>query len=90
VRIDVAGGHLTRAVLVETGQVMPGSGFATVEALFVALGAANGAEGLNDVIVEFDRQLGFPTRIEFDSRSDTGDWVGSYYLRNAGALLTGP
>ena len=88
-RVEVVGGQLTRVVLLETGAEVPPAQrgrFPTVEQVFTSIRAASQDELLDDVIVEFDHQLGFPTHVSFITKPDILDGGSASYLRNAGPL----
>jgi hypothetical protein len=86
-RVEVVGGQLTRVVLLEPGEEVPPAQrgrFLTVEQVFTSIRAANQSELLDDVIVEFDQQLGFPTHVSFITKPDILDGGTASDLRNAG------
>ena len=88
-RVEVLGGQMTRVVLLDTGAEVPPAQrgrFVTVEQVFTSIRAANQNELLDDVIVEYDQQLGFPTRVRFIAKPDILDGGSASYLRNAGPL----
>lgn len=88
-RVEVVGGSVNRVVLLESGaEVAPAQRgrFPTVELVFSSIRAANDDESLEDVIVEFDRQLGFPRRVTFVPKPDILDGGSSSYLRYAGPI----
>lgn len=89
-RVEVVAGSVSRVVLLESGADMSAeqrSYFQTVEQVFGAIREANNHYGgLKDVIVEFDRTLGFPTEVNFVPEPDLVDGGGARYLRNAGPI----
>ena len=88
-RVEVVGGQMTRVVLLDTGAEVPPAQrgrFVTVEQVFTSIRAANQNELLDDVIVEYDQQLGFPTRVRFIAKPDILDGGSASYLRNAGPV----
>jgi len=82
-RVEVLGGQMTRVVLLDTGAEVPP---AQRGRFFTNIRAANQNELLDDVIVEYDQQLGFPTRVRFITKPDILDGGSASYLRNAGPL----
>jgi len=75
-RVEVVGGQMTRVVLLDTGAEVPPAQrgrFVTVEQVFTSIRAANQNELVDDVIVEYDQQLGFPTRVRSITRPDILD-----------------
>jgi len=75
-RVEVRGGVATRVVSLETGaEVSPQQRgyFPTVDGLFNRIRRATTDESLDDIEVEFDPVLGFPTRIVFQTRPNILD-----------------
>jgi hypothetical protein len=57
VKVEVVGGHVARVTVIATGAQL--TGYSTIDELFDQIRSATPA-----LIVEFDRSLGYPTRIE--------------------------
>lgn len=90
-RIEVVGGQVRKATLLETGEVITDMRLnywstRTVEALFASIRASGGEIYLADVKVTFDRLLGFPTLVRWIAESDVLDGGRSVMLRNAQQL----
>jgi len=89
-RVEVVAGNVSRVVVLETGVDVPLAErpfFPTVEQVFNYIRAANSDDGLKDLVVQFDRALGFPAYVSFVSKPDILDGGGTYYLRNARPVL---
>jgi len=85
-RVDVVGGQVTRVVMLATGAELPPlqrSYFQTVEGVFAAIHSAHDDDYLQDIRIEFDQHLGYPTRVDFVSQPNIADGGATYYLRNA-------
>jgi len=83
--VEVRGGVVSRVILLETGvEVSPQERgrFPTVEGTFASIRAATQDEWLDDIKVEFDPVLGYPTRITFDPKPDILDGGSATYLRS--------
>jgi len=88
--VEVVAGNVSRVVVLETGVDVPLAErpfFPTVEQVFNYIRAANSDDGLKDLVVQFDRALGFPAYVSFVSKPDILDGGGTYYLRNARPVL---
>jgi hypothetical protein len=86
-RVEVVGGQISRVVVLATGVELPPlerSYFPTVERVFSSIHSASDDDYLRDIRVEYDHQLGYPTRVDFVSKPEIADGGGTYYLRNAG------
>jgi len=57
VKVEVVGGHVARVTVIATGAQL--NGYSTIDELFDQIRSATPA-----LTVEFDRSLGYPTRIE--------------------------
>ena len=92
-RVDVVGGQVTQIVKVDSVGTLPaGVILFTVEQLFKSIRSANdGDHFFEDVIVEFDPQLGFPVRVSWVPDESRGTDAGIVYrLRNATPLPASP
>ena len=88
-RVEVLGGVVSRVVLLETGaEVSPQERgrFPTVGGVFASIHAATKDESLDDITVEFDPGLGFPTRVLFDAKPDILDGGSATYLRSVASI----
>ena len=88
-RVEVRGGVATRVVFLETGaEVSPQQRgyFATVDGLFDRIRRATSDEALDDIKVQFDPVLGFPTRIVFQAKPDILDGGSATYARNVAPI----
>ena len=86
-RVEVVGGAVSRVVFVESGAEATAQElgrFPTVEGIFARIRAAMDDESLEDISVEFDPALGFPTRVVFQTKPDILDGGISTYVRNVG------
>lgn len=88
-RIEVVNGAVTRVVAIANGiEVTPVDRgyFPTVERLFADIRRASREDWVEDVDVQFDAALGYPTMIRFEPKRGILDAGSSYELRNASAL----
>jgi len=88
-RVEVLGGVVSRVVLLESGmEVSPEQRgrFPTVEGIFASIRAATEDESLEDIKVEFDPELGFPTRVMFEAKPDILDGGSATYLRSVAPI----
>jgi Family of unknown function (DUF6174) len=88
-RVEVIGGSISRVVLVESGAEVGATErtyFRTVEGAFAAIRSARSDSWVEDIVAEFDPQLGFPTFVNFVAKRNIIDGGGAIYLRNATAL----
>jgi hypothetical protein len=88
-RVEVAAGHVDRVVLLESNAevlVAELSLFPTVEDVFSSILRASDAGWVEDVRVEFDRNLGFPTHVALVAKPEILDGGSSSFLRNAGPI----
>lgn len=88
-RVEVVDGSVTRVVTLESGiEVSPEERryFRTVEQLFDHIREVAQADHIEDIVVEFDRELGYPTFIRFDPKDGILDAGSEHHLRNAVAL----
>jgi hypothetical protein len=65
VRTTVRQGSIVSAMLVETGDAVDPAVWFTIEEVFDFISAAASSDGLDDVTIEYDPTLGFPSSIEF-------------------------
>ena len=89
VRIEVVNGHLTRATLLESGEIITDGRlqyWTTVEALFDSIRDANDDDYLNELNVVFDPTLGFPTYVEWIADDNVQDAGAVRSMRNARPL----
>jgi hypothetical protein len=89
VRIEVVNGQVTRATMLETGEVITDARlqyWTTVEALFDSLRDANDADYLAELNVAFDPTLGFPTQVEWIAPDNVQDAGAVRSMRNARPL----
>lgn len=88
-RVEVVNGTVSRVITIASGNdVSPGEKhyFPTVERLFADIRQASGENWVQDIEVEFDAALGYPTTIRFEPKRGILDAGSSYELRNAAAL----
>jgi hypothetical protein len=89
-RIDVVGNQIAAAVLVATGAPVPAerwSLYPTIEELFSQIDQRQ-PDWIQEVKVEYDPQLGFPTRVEFAPKPNVVDAGLVYNVRNVRPLPT--
>lgn len=92
-RVDVVGGQVTQVVTVDSTGTIPfpyWSSVSTVEQLFESIRSADESDYLEDVIVEFDPQLGFPVHVSFVSNGRATDVGSVFRLRNVTTLPASP
>ena len=85
-RLEVRSGRIARVILLDTGAEVPPDKlayFRTVEQVFAFIRQANNADWLEDVVAAYDRQLGFPTQVDFVPKRGILDAGSTFYLRNA-------
>lgn len=90
-RVSVRGGQVTDAQPVESDPPFPITTlglWTPIDTLFAVIrrSAADNTTYLEDVDVEFDRALGFPTRIELRAKKNVADGGASYFLRDVRPL----
>jgi Family of unknown function (DUF6174) len=88
-RVEVVGGQVTRVTVLATGAEVAANErtyFRTVEQLFSLIRAVSGDDWVEDIGVEFDRELGFPTYVSVVPEPHILDAGGAHYLRNAGPI----
>lgn len=88
-RVEVVAGQVNRVVVVATGEQVPATErvfFRTVEQVFHSIGTVAHDDWVEDVVVEFDSELGFPAYASFVSKPDILDAGITYYLQNAGPI----
>jgi len=86
VRIEVANGQVTRATILETGEVITDSRvqyWKTVEEMFDSIRNANDQDYLNELNVSFDPTLGFPTQVDWIPDDNVQDGGSATSMRNA-------
>jgi len=87
--VEVAGGQISRVVLLATGEVVTDSRLSwwqTVEQLFADLRAAEAQQYLDDVSFVLDPELGFPSFVRWTPPANVLDAGGTRALRNARVL----
>lgn len=87
-RVEVVDGLVDRVTVVATGTDVAEEDrtrFPTVEYLFDVIRRSNDRD-YDELIVEFDPELGFPTRVELHDKPDVTDGGVAYFMRNASAL----
>ena len=88
-RVEVIAGAVNRVVLLDSGAEVPSDQrgrFPTVEQIFNYIRSARDDDWLKDVVVEFDREFGFPTYVSFVPKPAILDAGGAYYVRHAGPV----
>ena len=88
-RVEVVAGGVDRVVLLAVGEEVPAAQrtyFRTVEQMFTSIRTVANEDWVKDVVVEFDRDLGFPTYVSFVPKPDILDAGAAYYWRNAGPI----
>lgn len=88
-RVEVVNGTVNRVVLLESGdEVTSGEQayFRTMEQVFNDIRQASRDATYKDIVVKFDRDLGFPTSIRYIPKEGILDAGASHSLRNAQAL----
>lgn len=88
-RVEVVNGSVTRVVLLESGtEVSPEERmyFRTVEQVFDHIRQSSESDWVEDVVVRFDLELGYPTLIRFVPKDGILDAGSEHHLRNAAAL----
>jgi hypothetical protein len=88
-RVEVRGGVATRVVFLETGvEVSPEQRgyFATVDGLFDRIRRATSDEAIDDIKVQFDPVLGFPTDIVFQPKPHVLDGGSATYARSVAPI----
>jgi hypothetical protein len=84
VRITVRGGTIVAATLLGTGEAVPPANWYTIEQLFERIPLWAKEDGVDDVIVEYDATLGFPSSIEIRFKEDILDAGGAYTVSKVG------
>jgi Family of unknown function (DUF6174) len=88
-RVEVRGGVVARVVILETGaDVSPQERgyFPTVEGLFDSIRGSTADESLDDIKLEFDPALGFPTRIIRQAKPNILDGGSATYARSVAPI----
>ncbi|HKA57127.1 MAG TPA: DUF6174 domain-containing protein [Gemmatimonadales bacterium] len=88
-RVEVVDGLVDRVTVVATGTDVPDEDrrlFPTVESLFDVIRRGNDQDWIKEVTVEFDPELGFPTRVVLRPQDGIVDGGAAFYMRNATAL----
>jgi Family of unknown function (DUF6174) len=80
VRITVRGGVLVSAALIETGDAVDLAYWFTIEQLFDRIPESAKYEGVEDVRVEYDPTLGFPSSVQVRYGEDHLDAGDTYTL----------
>jgi len=88
-RVEVSNDSVTRVVLVDSGEEVgqpQRSYFRSVERLFALIRSAQGGDGVKDIIVEYDPELGYPTFIRIVPDDHVLDGGSEHFARSlAGA-----
>lgn len=85
-RVEVVAGRVDRVFVLATGHELPAlerAYFQTVEQVFNSIRSAADSDWVKDVVVEYDRALGFPTYVSLVSKPNILDAGTAFYLRNA-------
>jgi hypothetical protein len=88
-RIEVVAGTVTRVVSLTSGTEVPAVErvyFPTIERLFDDIRRASREDWVDDIEVQFDGVLGYPTSIRFQPKRGILDAGSTYELRNASAI----
>ena len=80
VRITVRGGVLVSATLIETGEAVDPAYWFSIEQLFDRIPESAKYEGVEDVRVEYDPTLGFPSSVQVQYGEDHLDAGDTYTL----------
>jgi hypothetical protein len=82
VHITVQQGAIVSATLIQTGEAVDPASWFTIDQLFDRIPAMAKEDGVDDVIVEYDGTLGFPTSVEVRFEEGILD-AGSHYTVSA-------
>lgn len=88
-RVEVVNGVVVRATLLSDGSQVPAASlpqYPTVEELFAQIRSGVPSDVYQDVVVEFDPVLGFPTRVSLVGKPTVADADVDNRLRNAGPI----
>ena len=88
-RVEVLSGKVDRVTVVESGVEVPAAqrgGFPTVEQVFRTIRTGSTQDWVNDVVADFDPQLGFPTLVSLIPKPGVLDAGITYYFRHASRL----
>jgi hypothetical protein len=82
VRITVQQGAIVSVTLLETGEALDPANWFTIDQLFDRIPVLAKEDGVDDVAVEYDATLGFPTSVRVRFEKGTQD-AGSHYTVSA-------
>ena len=84
-QVDVVGNSITRVILLDSATEVPlpeRSYFPTVARLFALIHEARRTDYINDVVMEFDPEFGYPTYINVITDESIADGGSAHWARN--------